>query len=300
MKHLLPILLLVTVACTSHNPFKQAEQAVVADTTIHYRPANLPPTLFTRTKAISFLIAGHTANINELRRGIYALAQKNYSLVKSEFLETTKEGVKGSFVMVVPRQQFDSVMTSLGDLPLLVQRQSHSVEDISLTLSNLTQRAREKRDIARRYNRLLQSASNQQEVARLETAMVLNRSDLELLSNEIKDIRSKVDNINITINAQQAPTANQAAIITTSNNPNKTQPKSESTDTKTAKYLQNHWPWLIFLAIVVLMTLAIFKVTKKPVKVNGVKKPKRGKKNKKKRDYKHKDLADGPANDQIL
>jgi len=287
MKHLLPILLVATMACTSHNPVKQAEQADVADTTIHYHLTNLPPKLFARTNAISFVIAGHTANLTDLRSAIYALAQKNASIVKSEFLETTKEGVKGSFVMVVPRQQFDSVMTSLGHLPLLVQRRSHSVEDISLTLSNLPQRAREKRDIARRYNRLLQSASNQQEVVRLETAMALNRSDLELLSNEIKDIRSKVDNINITINAQQAPAANQAAVITTSNSPNKTQPKSESTDTKTAKYLQNHWPWLIFLAIVVLMTLAIFKVTKKPKEDKKLKHKNKGKKDK---SSKHKDI----------
>ncbi|HUW05910.1 MAG TPA: DUF4349 domain-containing protein [Williamwhitmania sp.] len=297
MKHFLPILLLVTMACTSHNPFKQAEQATVADTTIHYRPANLPPSLFSRTNAISFLIAGHTANLSELRRGIYALAQKNSSMVKSEFLETTEKGVKGSFVMVVPRQHLDSVLTSLGELPLLVQRQSHSVEDISLTLSNLTQRAREKRDIAPRYNRLLQSASNQQEVARLETAMALNRSDLELLSNEIKDIRSKVDNINITINVQQAPATNQA---TTSNSSNKAQAKDESNHGKTAKYLQNHWPWLIFLGVVLFMTMAIFKVTKKSKKEKRVKKPKRGNKSKKKRSYKHKNLADGPTDDQIL
>jgi len=298
MKHFLPILLLVSMACTSHNPFKQAEQVTVADTTIHYRPANLPPSLFSRTNAISFLIAGQTDNLSDLRRGIYALAQKNSSMVKSEFLETTEKGVKGSFVMVVPREQLDSVLTNLGELPLLVQRQSHSVEDISLTLNNLTQRIREKRNIARHYNRLLQSASSQEETSRLETAIAVNRSDLELINNELKDTRGKIDYISITIDAQQALATIQATATTSTSN--KVQPKGKSTHARTSKYLQNHWPWLIFLAVAVLMTVAIFKVTKKTKKVKRVKKSKRGKKSKKKRNYKHKDLADGPANDQIL
>lgn len=291
MKHLLPILLLVTVACTSHNPFKQAEQAVVADTTIHYRPANLPPGLFSRTNAISFLIAGQTANINELRRGIYALAQKRTSTVKSEFQETTEKGVKGSFVMVVPRQQLDSVLASIGQLPLVVQRESHSVEDISLALNNLTQRVREKRDIARRYHWLLQSAGSQEEVSRLETAMAVNRSDMERLNNELTDISGKVDYINITINAQQALATIQAT-ATATNGSSKDQPKGELAHSKTAKYLQNHWPWLIFFAIALLMIVAIFKFTKKPKKVKRLKRPKRGNKGKKKRNSKQRDLAD--------
>lgn len=297
MKQFLPILLILSLACTRHNPAVPLDQAAKVDTTAKYLPMEIPERENLTTSAISFQLTGLTSDISNLKQSIYTIAKKNASLVKSEYLEKTPNGEIGSFILAVPRQKLDSLQSALQMLPITILRQSHSIEDLSITIKNLSQRVREKREINQRYRQLLQDASSKEVVSQLETSIAVGRSELELLTNELREARRRVKNVTITINIDQ--TSPPIKVTSTAGTPPSSAPaiqgKKGTILISLTHYISRHWPWLLLLGVVAFMIFAVIKVTKPQKKV------KRGKKKnrKKKKKSKHKVLPNSTFDESI-